>query len=114
MSKENLFYERLLELMNSSHKSMNQIEKELGYPRNALHNYKTGREPSAVRLLELASYFEVEPEYLIGQDTTSRSKSIESIFNTLDFKQKKELIVLCQDWIRSQLDYSNNTTHKVS
>lgn len=41
-----LFYHRLKELVESSGKSANQIERELGYPRNSLNNYKLGGEPS--------------------------------------------------------------------
>lgn len=41
-----LFYHRLKELVESSGKSANQIERKLGYPRNSLNNYKLGGEPS--------------------------------------------------------------------
>ena len=39
MDRKN-FYERLKELAEASNKSFNQVEKELGYSRNALSNYK--------------------------------------------------------------------------
>lgn len=61
-----MFYKRLKELAELSKKSFNEIERELGYSRNALNGYKLKRVPSAVRLLELANYFEVSPEYLMG------------------------------------------------
>lgn len=66
--EESLFYKRVKKLGEDLGKSFNQIEKELGYSRNALSNYKTKTMPSAVRLLELAEYFDVSPRYLLGMD----------------------------------------------
>ncbi len=61
--EESIFYKRIKKLANELGKSFNQIEKELGYSRNALSNYKTQTIPSAIRLLELAEYFDVTPRY---------------------------------------------------
>ena len=66
MAENQLFYPRLEELIRLSKKSFNQVERDLGYPRNALHNYKNGMEPSGIRLIELAHYFGVTQEYLLG------------------------------------------------
>ena len=57
MMEESLFYKRVKKLGEDLGKSFNQIEKELGYSRNALSNYKTKTMLSAIRLLELAEYF---------------------------------------------------------
>lgn len=89
MDKESKFYLRLKLLSSSLGKSINQIEKELGYSRNALHNYKGRGEPSAVRLLELENYFEVSPEFLIGKNLDK------------DVKPIKEIFELSLDWILS-------------
>ena len=62
---ENIFYLRLKALTHESGNSFNQIERELGYTRNALANYKNGGVPSGIRLMELANYFKVLPDYLI-------------------------------------------------
>ena len=41
MEHEYLFvYSRLKLLIKDAHKSFNQVERELGYPRNTLKNYK--------------------------------------------------------------------------
>lgn len=45
MDKESKFYLRLKLLSSSLGKSINQIEKELGYSRNALHNYNESHIP---------------------------------------------------------------------
>lgn len=85
-------------------KSLNQIEKELGYPRNALHNYKNSSEPSGYRLLELAEYFGVSPYYLIGKEKNLKdAKNVELCFDKLSLKQKKELYIACETWFISLL-----------
>lgn len=53
MNDKHLFQEWLTQAIKLSVKSTNQIECELGYPRNVLHNYRTGSELSATRLMEL-------------------------------------------------------------
>lgn len=70
------FYFRLKMLCDNAGKSINEVEKELNYPRNALHNYKEGRIPSGLRLVELSEFFSVSPEYLLGlTDTKIKVKS---------------------------------------
>ncbi|WFR76720.1 helix-turn-helix transcriptional regulator [Lactococcus lactis] len=93
MRKNNLFYNRLLEQVRLRNTSINQIERELGYPRNALHNYKLGREPSATRLVELANYFDVSPQYLIGENNEIPERSLEIFFKKLSIKDKKKYYV---------------------
>ncbi len=68
MIEETIFYSRLKQEIEKSGKSTNQIERELGYSRNALHNYKNGTEPSGTRLIEIAEYFHVSPKFLIGKN----------------------------------------------
>lgn len=99
MRKNIIFYTRLEELAHSLGKSNNQIERELGYPRNALNNYKDRGEPSGTRLVELANYFGVPPEYLIGKTSHSDIQSIHSIFERLNSQQKKEIFNMSLDWI---------------
>lgn len=67
MKEKNLFFDRFMLQVRRSNKSINAIEKELGYPRNSLNNYKNGGEPSGSRLVEIAEYFNVSPEFLIGK-----------------------------------------------
>lgn len=96
------FMRRLDTLKVSSNKSYNEIEKDLGYPRNALSNYKNGSVPSGARLLELANYFGVSPEYLLGEKSR---KDITLLFESLEPAQKHEMVILCQKWILSNLKY---------
>ncbi|MBK0083038.1 helix-turn-helix transcriptional regulator [Lactococcus sp. S64] len=97
--KTNIFWERLTELIKMSGKSMNCIERELNYSRNALHNYKQGTEPSGSRLLELADYFNVLPEYLIGKSEKRNSIVSKIIFEDLSNKEKYRLFKTSQKWM---------------
>lgn len=104
MNGNSHFYERTKHLSVLLGKSINQIEKELDYPRNALNNYKNRSDPSATRLLEVSEYFKVSPEYLLGKSNIHK-KSIESMFKSLNNQQKKEMYFLLEDWGES---YKNN------
>ncbi len=103
MNEDLTFYNRVLEQITLNKISMNKLERELGYPRNSLHNYKLGRKPSARRLIEIARYFSVSPEYLMGKDKISKEKDIENLFKELTDGQKKKLFILCEEWIVSRL-----------
>ena len=98
---KSIFYERLMLLVRESGKSVNQIERELGYPRNALHNYKNGRDPSGVRLVELANYFKASPEYLIGKSELLIQEDLDYIFKKLSKTEKVEMLKLCQNWVEN-------------
>ena len=97
MKEKVLFFDRFMLQVKRNNKSINAIEKELGYPRNSLNNYKNGGEPSGSRLVEIAEYFKVSPEYLIGKEKKSAEAEDFTLFPKEYFKQlkvsqKKELI----------------------
>ena len=92
-----MLYERLQELIKKSNKSMNQIERELGYPRNALHNYKMGSEPSATRLMELSQYFQLPPNYLMGVIPDHIPNNLRAYFEQLNEEQKVEMLKMDAD-----------------
>lgn len=108
MRDKTIFFCRLMEQVKRTNKSINAIEKDLGYPRNSLNNYKNGGEPSGSRLVELAEYFYVSPDYLVGK--VEKSVIIEyfnitpsDYFRNLKEVQKKELIIAINDWIIDEL-----------
>ncbi|WP_350356812.1 hypothetical protein ABLU29_00230 (plasmid) [Lactococcus lactis] len=43
---DRLFYQRLMRKVKQTGKYLNEIERDLGYPRNALSNYRMGSKPS--------------------------------------------------------------------
>lgn len=106
--EKKIFYDVVIELCNQMNKSINEIERELGYPRNALHNYKEGRIPSGIRLVELAQYFDVRPEYLLG---ISIQRPTKSIFQELNDIQKIEMYQYCQSWLVAE---KLNTMNKIT
>lgn len=80
------------------------MERELGYCRNALNNYKCGRTPSAIRLIELSEYFKVTPEYLIGKESPIIStSSAQHYFERLTEKEKLNMLALCQNWANTYI-----------
>lgn len=106
--ENNIFYKRLKELIEESGMSSNQVERDLGYPRNTLQNYKTGQEPSALRLKEISNYFGVTIEYLIGSSENAKIAPLDVFFRKLSFDQKRDLTLICQKWIMSALNNEND------
>ena len=76
------FYERLKSLAKENNKSFNQIERDLHYTRNALNQYKRGSIPSAKRTSEIAEYFGVSTDYLLG-NTTARNLDLAELDNEI-------------------------------
>ena len=115
-----IFSERLFKLIKGSGKSVNQIERELGYSRNSLSNYKTGAEPSATRLVEIADYFEVTSEYLVGfsEELNPKNRTLKDNFMQLSSTEKLELFNIYQEWLsnflggESSLDVNFNIVKK--
>lgn len=94
------FYKRLQSLAKENNKSLNQIENDLKLSKNTLYNYKKSN-PTQERLLELANYFNVSTDYLLGlsdQLTSSpsiKNSSLEELvnqINCLDDNSKEEII----------------------
>lgn len=59
-------FERIKFLADRQKKSLNKVEEDLGYGKNVLYRLKT-TSPSAERLQELANYFDVSVDYLLGR-----------------------------------------------
>ncbi|MDB7086983.1 helix-turn-helix transcriptional regulator [Enterococcus mundtii] len=60
-------FERIKELANKQGKSLNKVEEELGYGKNVLYRLKNSN-PSTERLQEIADYFDVSVDYLLGRE----------------------------------------------
>lgn len=99
----NLFYIRLKSLSALSGKSLNQIERELGYPRNALSNYKSCHKPSAYRVMEVAKYFQVSPDYMSGYTDDAKTISVETFFKNLNRNQKMEMFQIALKWMIKEM-----------
>lgn len=54
--------------------------------------------------MELANYFDVAPECLIGKDSLLKKKqglTSREIINNMSLSQRHEIAVLCQEWLLS-------------
>lgn len=61
-----LTFERIKELAKKRGFSLNQVEEKLGYSKNTLYSLKR-QKVSSDRLQEIADYFGVSTDYLLGR-----------------------------------------------
>lgn len=59
-------FERIKDLAKKQGLSINSLEEKLGYSRNTLYSLKK-QKASAERLQEIADYFDVSLDYLLGR-----------------------------------------------
>lgn len=59
-------FERIRDLAKKQGLSINSLEEKLGYSRNTLYSLKK-QKASAERLQEIADYFDVSLDYLLGR-----------------------------------------------
>ena len=59
-------FDRIKELAQKQGLSINLLEEKLGYSRNTIYNLKTSK-PSTERISEIADYFNVSTDYLLGR-----------------------------------------------
>lgn len=59
-------FDRIKELSQKQGLSINLLEEKLGYSRNTIYNLKNSK-PSTERISEIADYFNVSTDYLLGR-----------------------------------------------
>ena len=59
-------FDRIKELAQKQGLSINFLEEKLGYSRNTIYNLKNSK-PSTERISEIADYFNVSTDYLLGR-----------------------------------------------
>lgn len=66
--KKSMFqtFDRIKELAKKQGLSINSLEEKLGYSRNTIYNLKNSK-PSTERISEIADYFNVSTDYLLGR-----------------------------------------------
>ena len=87
-------FERIKFLANKQQKSLNKVEEELGYGKNVLYRLKNSS-PSAERLQELADYFNVSTDYLLGRtdNPDSTISGVELNWNDTIHKESEEDLI---------------------
>ncbi|MCD5003455.1 helix-turn-helix transcriptional regulator [Enterococcus saccharolyticus] len=70
-------FDRIKFLTKKRAKTMKQVTKDLGYSENYFYSLKSGKQPSAEKLNEMADYFNVSTDYLLGRtDSANNSKEL--------------------------------------
>lgn len=59
-------FEKIKELAKKRGKALGKVEEDLGYGRNTLYKIKNST-PNAERIAEIANYFNVSTDYLLGR-----------------------------------------------
>lgn len=69
-------FERIKFLAKKHSKTMKQVTIDLGYSENYFYSLKSGKQPSAEKLTEIADYFDVSVDYLLGREEKETPKHV--------------------------------------
>lgn len=89
-------FEKIKELCQKRGISINSLEETLGYSRNTIYSMKS-KKPNAERLQEIADYFNVSTDYLLGRtDNPAISSDLVTTADgrAVDLSNLRERIVL--------------------
>lgn len=89
-------FEKIKELCQKRGISINSLEQTLGYSRNTIYSMKS-KKPNAERLQEIADYFNVSTDYLLGRtDNPAISSDLVTTADgrVVDLSNLRERIVL--------------------
>lgn len=89
-------FEKIKELAKKRGKALGQVEEDLGYGRNTLYKIKNST-PNAERIAEIANYFNVSTDYLLGRtDNPAISSDLITTADgrVVDLSNLRERIVL--------------------
>lgn len=89
-------FEKIKELCQNRGISINSLEETLGYSRNTIYSMKN-KKPNAERLQEIADYFNVSTDYLLGRtDNPAISSDLVTTADgrTVDLSNLRERVVL--------------------
>ena len=80
-----LAYEKIKELAENQGISLNKLEEKLGYSRNTIYNMRKST-PNSERIAEIADYFDVSTDYLLGRTDNPRIATKDDTAG-IDFKE---------------------------
>ncbi len=78
-------FEKIKKLCQQQGISLNKLEEDLGYSRNTIYSIKQ-KKPNSERLQEIADYFNVSTDYLLGRTDNPRIANSDTIAE-IDFKK---------------------------
>lgn len=70
-------FERIKNLAKKNSKTIKQVTLDLNYSENYFYSLKSGKQPSAEKLNEIADYFNVSVDYLLGREESSNHQETE-------------------------------------
>ncbi len=70
-------FERIKKLAKQKDKSLQQVARELKYGENYFYSLNAGKQPTAEKLQEIADYFNVSVDYLLGRETKEAPKKVD-------------------------------------
>lgn len=79
-------FEKIKELAKKRGKSLGQVEEDLGYGRNTLYKIKNST-PNAERIAEIANYFNVSTDYLLGRTDNPAIAGVKITKTEIDLKK---------------------------
>ncbi|KIS10149.1 Cro/CI family phage transcriptional regulator [Streptococcus equi subsp. zooepidemicus Sz16] len=82
-------FEKIKELADRQGISINKLEEKLGYSRNTIYNLKT-KKPNAERISEIADYFQVSTDYLLGRTDNPKIAQDGQEYTSDDLRQMAE------------------------
>ncbi|MEQ9810348.1 MULTISPECIES: helix-turn-helix domain-containing protein [Streptococcus] len=79
-------YEKIKYLADKQGISLNKIEEKLGYSRNTIYNMRKST-PNSERIAEIANYFNVSTDYLLGRTDNPRIATSNDKPSHVDLKE---------------------------
>jgi len=79
-------FDRIKELAKKQGLSINLLEEKLGYSRNTIYNLKNSK-PSTERISEIADYFNVSTDYLLGRTDNPAIAGVKTTKTEIDLKK---------------------------
>ncbi|HAO6188951.1 TPA: helix-turn-helix transcriptional regulator [Listeria monocytogenes] len=95
----------LKKLRKNENLTQNQLASKIGITRDTLANYETGRrEPDFTTLKNIASYFEVSTDYLLGKEEFKNSDLLATHIDCNLTEEERTELEKYLRFIRSQND----------
>ena len=97
-----MFYDTFLQLCNEKGVAPSRVALDLGYSKTTASKWKAGSMPSADKLQNIADYFNVSADYLLGNEKTSTAKSaedetLEELLNRLKHREEMKMLFKLAD-----------------
>lgn len=83
-------FEQVKKLTKSRSKTMKQVTSDLGYSENYFYSLKSGKQPTAERLSEIADYFGVTTDYLLGREEKPMQSEDKESNSQIEFRLEKD------------------------